>query len=118
MELIDVDSGGAWVPQACTLPASDRALRVAEFDGLFAAAVRGIDRVEPTRLRLDLRPSPQVAGRAAELTVAETGCCSFFTFALTAASGRLTLEVTVPAPQAGVLDALADRAAAAAGLSA
>jgi hypothetical protein len=84
MELIDVDSGGAWVPQACTLPASDRALRVAEFDGLFAAA----------------------------------GCCSFFTFALTAASGRLTLEVTVPAPQAGVLDALADRAAAAAGLSA
>jgi hypothetical protein len=117
MEPIDIEAG-AWATQACTLPTADRALRGAEFDGLFAAGVRGIDRVEPTRLRLELQPSREVAGRAAELTVAETDCCSFFTFALTAASGRLLLEITVPPAHAGVLDALADRAAAAAGLSA
>ncbi len=107
--------GVTWVPQACTLPAADRPRRAAEFDGLFADAVRGFERAEPARLRLDLQPSPQIAGRAAELMVAEAGCCSFFAFTLTAATDRLALEISVPAPYLGVLDALADRAAAAIG---
>jgi hypothetical protein len=104
----------AWVPQACTLPTSQLPLRVAEFDGLFTDAVRGIERIGPTRLRLELEASPQVAGRAAKLVAAETECCSFFTFTLTATGGALALEVSVPEPQIGVLDGLADRAAAAA----
>ncbi|HUY44121.1 MAG TPA: hypothetical protein VMV92_00125, partial [Streptosporangiaceae bacterium] len=67
MDLPELDAGGAWAPDACTLPTSARARRAAEFDALFAAAVRGVDRVEPTRLRLELRPGRRVAGQAAEL---------------------------------------------------
>ncbi|HVB41069.1 MAG TPA: hypothetical protein VNF47_00005, partial [Streptosporangiaceae bacterium] len=53
--------------RAWPVPVSARARRAAEFDALFAAAVRGVDRVEPTRLRLELRPGRRVAGQAAEL---------------------------------------------------
>jgi hypothetical protein len=116
MELTDTGQGagqgGGWAAAGCTLPTAERPLRAAEFDELFAAAVRGIDRAGPTRLRLDLRPSRPLAARAAGLMLAETECCSFFTFALTAAGDRLTLDVTVPGSHAGVLDGLAARVAA------
>jgi len=107
--------GGGWAPEACTLPTAERPLRAADFDAVFAATVRGLDRIGPTRLRLDLEPSPQAAARMAELAAAETGCCSFFTFALTATGGALTLDITVPQQYAPVLAALADRAVAVAG---
>ena len=110
-------TAGSWAPAACTLPTSERPLRAADFDAVFAATVRGLDRIGPTRLRLDLEPSPEAAARTAELAVAETGCCSFFTFALTVTVGALTLDVTVPQQYAPVLAALADRAGAAAGLA-
>ena len=108
-------AGGAdvWVPDACTLSPADRAGRVAEFAGLFGSAVRGAARRGPTRLHLDLEPSPEAAARAAGLAAAETQCCSFFTFTLTVADGTLSLDVTVPDSQVPVLDALADRALAA-----
>lgn len=67
---------------------------------------------EPSRLHLDLRPGPQVAARAAELAAAETECCSFFTFTLTAAIGALALDITVPTAHTAVLDALASAARA------
>jgi hypothetical protein len=114
MELSDTDPAGTWAPEACTLPAADRPQRAADFDALFAGAVRGIERAEPTRLRLDLQPSPRAAARVAELAAAEAGCCSFFTFTLTVAAGRLILDITVPAPHTGTLDLLAGHAAAAA----
>jgi len=114
----EISTDKAWVPEACTLPAAQRPLRVAAFDQLFTEAVRAMVRVPPDRLRLALRADPQIAARAAELAAAETGCCSFFTFTLTATGGRLVLEVTVPAAHTGVLDALADRVAAAAGIAA
>jgi hypothetical protein len=107
MEMSQLDPAGSWVPEACTLPAAQRPLRQAEFDALFTGAVCGVERAGPTRLRLDLHARPQIAARAAELAVAETQCCSFFTFVLTAANGRLALEISVPPPQASVLDALA-----------
>ncbi|MEU8386341.1 hypothetical protein [Streptosporangium sp. NPDC048865] len=103
-----------WVPSACTLPTAEQPLRLAEFDALFADAVRAVARPEQTRLRLELVLGPEHAARAAELTARENGCCSFFTFTLTVAGGHLTLEVAVPAEQAGVLDALQARAATAA----
>jgi hypothetical protein len=109
------EAGRNWVPQACTLRTSELPLRVAEFDGLFADAVRGIERVGPTRLRLELQANPQVAGRAAALVAAETECCSFFTFTLTATGDGLALEASVPEAHTGVLDGLADLATAAAG---
>lgn len=115
MELSEIDPRGAWAPQACTLPSAERPPRAAEFDWLFADAVRGIERAGPARLRLELQPSPQVAGRAAQLAAAEMHCCSFFTFTLTATNGRLVLDVAVAEQFTEVLDALATRAAKAAG---
>ncbi|MGW3807913.1 hypothetical protein [Micromonospora sp. NPDC005113] len=101
---------GSWVPQACTLPTVEQPLRLAEFDDLFASAVVAMERVDRLRVRLELRPEPTVAGRAADLVTRETGCCSFFTFTLTATGGQLALDVAVPAGHVDVLDALAARA--------
>lgn len=99
-----------WIPAACTLPTVERPMRVAEFDSLLGTAVRGVDRMEETRLRLELDPSPDIAGQAAQLAVRETGCCSFFTFTLTADGDGVRLDVTVPEGRVDVLDALAARA--------
>ena len=111
MALRDSGHQDPWASQACTLPRSERPLRAAAFAELFSETVLGVERIEPSRLRLELRASPQLAGRVAELVTAETACCSFFTFTLTATEGRLTLDIAVPAAHVGVLDALADRAA-------
>ncbi len=110
-------SGLGWVPQACTLPTVEQPLRIAAFDRLFADVVVGTERTAPTRLHLELRPEPQVAGRAAELAAAETGCCSFFTFTLTVAGGSLGLDIDVPGPYVAVLDALTARASASSGVA-
>lgn len=98
-----------WAPQACTLPTVEQPSRLAEFDELFATAVRAVERLDASRVRFDLRPEPAVAARAADLLVRETDCCSFFTFTLTATGGTLLLEVSVPSAHVEVLDALVDR---------
>lgn len=103
----------AWVPTSCTLPTDERPVRAETFTALFAEAVRGTDRLDPGRLRLDLDPTPQVAARAADLATRETGCCSFFTFTLTATAGTLTLDIAVDAAHTLVLDALAGQVATA-----
>ncbi|MBM7787151.1 hypothetical protein [Tenggerimyces flavus] len=100
-----------WVPSSCTLPTVEQPLRVAEFDQLFATAVRGVERVGPTRLRLLLDAAAEDVAR--ELTDRETSCCSFFTFKFTpAGDGQVRLEASVPAAHSAVLDALAVRASA------
>ncbi|MFF4986015.1 hypothetical protein ACFY19_02435 [Streptosporangium saharense] len=109
----DITFDPVWVPSACTLPTVERPVRVAEFDTLFAEAVRAVRRVGRDRLRLELLHSPEHAARAAELAARENGCCSFFTFVLTVADGGLTLEVAVPPKRSEVLDALQARAEAA-----
>lgn len=103
----------AWIPQACTLPTAERPLRVAEFDQLFASALRGVERPAPTRLTLRLDGTARLA--AQELADRETGCCSFFTFTF-GGTDEVLVEVAVPATHVDVLDALAERAKAAAGL--
>jgi hypothetical protein len=95
---------------ACTLSDTARVVRAAEFSQLFATTVRRVERPEATRLRLELEPGPGPARRTAELISAETECCSFFTFTLTATAGSLVLQVAVPPAQVAVLDALAERA--------
>ncbi len=104
---------GTWAAEACTLPTAERPLRAASFDEFFAASVQEITRTGSDQVRLDLRPDPDTAARAAGLAAEETACCSFFTFTLTATGGGLTLDITVPPAQRAVLDALAQRAAAA-----
>ena len=105
-----MDANLDWTPQQCTLPTTERPLRVEEFDTLFAQAATGVERTGQGRARVRLRPGPDAASRAAGLAARETDCCSFFTFTLTVASGELTLEVSVPAAHADVLDALTARA--------
>jgi len=99
---------------ACTLSETGRQTRAAEFSQLFGETVRSVKRPDPSWLQLELKPGPGPAGRTAELAAAETQCCSFFTFTLTAAAGSLILDIRVPAAQAAVLDMLAERAAASA----
>jgi hypothetical protein len=106
-----------WVGDMCTLPAAERPLRVAEFDGLFAAALREVRRVTPTRLRLVLAAGGGAEERARDLAARESACCSFFTFAITRRGDALWMEVGVPAAQVAVLDGLAARAAAAVGVA-
>ncbi|MCR3750551.1 hypothetical protein [Lentzea californiensis] len=102
-----MEEAESWAPRSCTLPTAERPLRLAEFDELLAGAAR--HRSQKTRLVLELQPRPEVAARAADLAVRETGCCSFFTFELTATGGGLTLAISVPDSRAEVLDALAAR---------
>lgn len=96
-----------WVPDACTLPSADRPFRVAEFDDFFASGVTRATRTDAGGLSFAVRP--EAAARAADLAVKETGCCSFFTFELTIATGGVDLLVTAPGHD-DVLAALADRA--------
>lgn len=115
MDATTVPPGGVWAGQACTLPTVQRPLRLAEFDDLFTTAVRSVQRVDRRQVRLELAPEAAVAARAADLLVRETGCCSFFTFTLTATGGRVSLDIAVPDGYVDVLEALADRAVAGAG---
>lgn len=116
MSIEALDPEAAWAPRDCTLPAPEQPLREAEFDDLFATSLRGLGRYSPTGLWMDLDPTPEAAARAADLVMRETGCCSFFIFALVAAHGALTLDIRVPDARVDVLDALASRAAAVADL--
>ena len=77
-------SGLAWVPEACTLPTAEQPLRLAEFDALFTAAVRGSTRLSPTHLRLQLTGDPDLEAVVRDLTVRESECCSFFMFGVDA----------------------------------
>jgi len=89
-------------------------LRAAEFDELFAAALRELARPEPTLLRLTLDGADAVATATRDLVTRESACCSLFDFTLTRTpDGALQVEVRVPADRADVLDGLAARAAAA-----
>jgi hypothetical protein len=99
-------------PQECTLSPAGRQARAAEFSETFAETVIRVERPEQTSLRLELQPGPVSAARVAALAAAETSCCSFFTFTLTASAGSLSLDVVVPPAQLPVLDALAERASA------
>jgi hypothetical protein len=104
----------AWAPvDACTLPTADQPLREAEFDTLFAMALRGVQRPAPTWLRLDLDAGAEVEATTRDLTARESSCCLFFDFQLTPAVDRLVLDVRVPEARVDVLDGLARRAEAA-----
>lgn len=64
-EIADLD----WVPAACTLPTPEQPLRVAEFDALFAASSRRVERLTPTHLRLTLTPADDIEVPMAQVAV-------------------------------------------------
>ncbi|MCM0674824.1 hypothetical protein NCC78_08990 [Micromonospora phytophila] len=107
----EIRPGQGWVPDACTLPTAQRPLRLAEFDALFTAAGRRVDRVDATRLRLTLAGPAELEATVRDLTARESRCCSFFTFTVTTdRPGHVVVDVAVPATHADVLDGLAHRA--------
>jgi hypothetical protein len=97
-----------WAPDACTLPTTERPLRVAEFDDLFTFVVRA-ERREPQRLDLVLRRIVEAPAR--ELARRESACCSFFTFEFEAVGEDVLMGIGVPPEHVAVLDALEARAA-------
>jgi hypothetical protein len=102
------------VPDACTLPRVEQPLRLAEFDDLFATAVRRVDPVSASHARLHLTGPAGLADRVRDLAARETGCCSFFTFTTIprpATDGEaVVLDIEVPAAYADVLASLTQRA--------
>ena len=98
-----------WAPDACTLPTTERPLRVAEFDDLFTFLVRA-ERREPKRLDLVLRRIVEAPAR--DLARRESECCSFFTFEFEAVGEDLVMRIGVPPEHVAVLDALEARATA------
>jgi hypothetical protein len=104
------------IPDACTLPTAERPLRLAEFDALFATAVRQVEVVGPTHARMRFTGPAGLAEKVRDLAARETECCSFFAFTVIpepAGEGdALTLDVTVPPQYADVLASLAERAGA------
>jgi hypothetical protein len=105
-----------WVPDSCTLPTVERPLRLAEFDTLFAASLRAVERPSAQHARLVLTGDETLAGHLQQLADAETACCSFFTFTLTsqptdrAHSSVIALDIEVPPSRSNVLAALVGRA--------
>jgi hypothetical protein len=115
MAATDLAAGPEWAPSDCTLPSSERPLRAAQFDDLFAEAVLGAERADPNRLRLTMQPEAHIARQVAALAATETQCCSFFTFTLTVANDSLLLDITVPESHVAVLAGLASRISAVTG---
>ena len=100
------------VPDACTLPTVDRPVRLAEFDDLFATAVRDVEILAPTHARMRLSGPVGLEERVRDLAARETECCSFFDFTITADDAAVVLDVEVPPAYADVLASLAQRASA------
>jgi len=96
-------------PIVCTLHPNEYARRLEDFrQGVFTH-LRGMERPEPTRLRLllagDVDPE---AVRA--LLVREQECCAFLTFTITPGDGQLLADLQVPAEAAPAVDGMASLA--------
>lgn len=104
-----VDIENLLITDACTMPTSQRPLRLAEFDDLFATAVRDVER-RGADVRLHLAGGAGLLDRVRDLTDRETSCCSFFTFTIDGTDEDLTLDISVPPARQEIIDALAARA--------
>ena len=92
-------------PIACTLHTNEYAGRLEDFrQGVFAHLV-GMERPEPTRLRLLLAGDADPEA-VRELLVREQGCCAFMSFTITASGGQLAADLEVPADAAPALDGM------------
>jgi hypothetical protein len=108
---MDMPNERPWAPvDVCTLPTAEQPLRVAEWDNLFATALRTVERGS-TCARLVLSGDDGLVARVQRLADAETACCSFFTFTITPLDDAgVELGIEVPPSRADVLPALLDRA--------
>ena len=93
-------------PIVCTLQPNDYAGRLADFRQTVFSRLTGMERPEPTRLRLLLAAGTD-AGTVRELLVREQACCAFLGFTITGDGDRLVADLQVPTEAAPVLDAMA-----------
>jgi hypothetical protein len=96
-------------PDACSLPLADQPGRVAEWDTLFATAVRRVEKL-PGGVRFELDRSRAAVAAVADLADRESQCCAFFTFGVTVGFDTLALSVDADPEHADVAKALAARA--------
>jgi hypothetical protein len=92
-------------PIACTLHPNQYAGRLKDFrQGVFTH-LTGIERPEPTRLRLllNVEADPEAVRK---LLAREQGCCAFLSFTLTSGDGQLVADLQVPAEAGPALDGL------------
>lgn len=94
---------------ACTLRRAERRGRLAEFDELFATAVRQAEFTGDT-VRLRLTGDAGLEDRVRDLAARETACCSYFSFAIDGTDKALTVDISVPHERAELLDGIAVRA--------
>jgi hypothetical protein len=83
-------------PLACTLPATELPLRLAQIRAIADDALLGRDPDGRLRFRADA----DTERRLQTLIEAESRCCAQLRFALTAHDGHLALEVSGPGSQA------------------
>jgi hypothetical protein len=92
-------------PIACTLHPSEYVGRLEDFrQGVFTHLV-GMERPEPSRLRLILAGDTDPEA-VRELLIREQGCCAFMSFTITHSPGKLEADLEVPAEAAPALDGL------------
>ena len=92
-------------PIACTLHPNEYAGRLEDFrQGVFTHLV-GMERPEPSRLRLILAGDTDPEA-VQELLIREQGCCAFMSFTITASGGQLAADLEVPAEAAPALDGM------------
>jgi len=96
-------------PSACSLEPAEQPGRVAEWDALFATAVRSVLPVHGG-VRLLLAPAPGRASVVADLAEREAQCCAFLSFDLAVTSSTLVLAVTADDEHGDVVAMLAGRA--------
>jgi hypothetical protein len=92
-------------PIACTLHPNEYAGRLEDFRREVFARLTGMERPDPTRLRLLLAADADPEAVRA-LLVGEQGCCAFLGFTLTPGQGRLVADLEVPAEAAPALDGI------------
>jgi hypothetical protein len=92
-------------PIACTLPLNEYAGRLEDFrQGVFSHLI-GIERPEPSRLRLILAGDTDPEA-VRDLLIREQGCCAFMSFTITPRRGKLEADLEVPAEAGPALDSL------------
>jgi hypothetical protein len=92
-------------PIACTLPLNEYAGRLEDWRQSVFSRLVGMERPEPTRLRLVLAGDTDPEA-VRDLLVREQGCCAFLSFTLTLGEGQLLADLQVPAEAAPTVDAM------------
>ena len=92
-------------PIACTLPLNEYAGRLEDWRQSVFSHLVGMERPEPTRLRLILADDTDPEA-VRELLVREQECCAFLSFTITPGDGRLVADLEVPTAAAPTVDAM------------